>query len=327
MSDLSDDEVSLQALFDPVKKLVCDIEDGVFSTSDLQPRLKTGIESLQLVTKQVNQLRLFSSNEQIEDVPTNSLPYLMVPCFLGIFHQNLMVDPSLKLEELRKAKVYLRNFLNRLRDMCLIKTRLPWEDEDLESKDLLREKPKMAVEEIRRLKLERHKKKQELKMTELRIKKQLEAVSIDEQNLRELYITQLLFWSERSNEELQAIDHELPLLKMMADRAAHPNRNTSIPEPLKTVPALKPFIITRDAQQKQVFGLGYPGIPAMSVDEWYHQKFGCNPQNVPTSSAPQTDQQIESEEEDDDEARAKGMRWDEYKDDHRRGWGNTHNKG
>uniref|UniRef100_A0A1I7U8I9 Immunoglobulin-binding protein 1 n=1 Tax=Caenorhabditis tropicalis TaxID=1561998 RepID=A0A1I7U8I9_9PELO len=325
MSDLSDNEVSLQSLFEPAKKLICDMEEGVFSTSDLQSRLKTGIENLQEVTKLINQMRLFSSNEQIEDIPTNSLPYLMTSCFLGFFHQNLMVEPTLKLDELRKSKVYLRSFLNRLRDLCLITTRLPWEDEDTEDKDA--PKSKMSVEEIRRLKLERHKKKQELKQSELRIKKQLEAVSIDEQNLRELYITQLLFWSERAYEELQAIDDEIPLLKMMAERAAHPDRHPAPSKPLKTVPALKPFVITRDAQQKQVFGLGYPGVPVMSVDEWYHQKFGCNPQNAPQSSAPQPEQNLESEEEDDDEARAKAMRWEEYKDDHRRGWGNTHNKG
>ncbi|PIC38594.1 hypothetical protein B9Z55_010561 [Caenorhabditis nigoni] len=327
MSELSDDEVSLQALFEPAKKLISDIEDGVHTTAELQPRLKTGIENLHSVTKLVNQLRLYSSNEQIEDVPTNSLPYLLVPCFLGIFHQNVIVDASLKLDELRKSKVYLRNFLDRLRNLCLITTKLPWEDEDTEVKDDTGKKTKMSVEEIRRLKLERHKKKQELKMTELRIKKQLEAVSIDEQNLRELYITQLQFWCERSHEELQAIEDEIPLLKMMAERSAHPNRYPAPSEPLKTVPPLKPFIITRDAQQKQVFGVGYPGIPAMSVDEWYHQKFGCNPHNAPQSSAPEPQQQLESEEEDDDEARAKAMRWDEYKDDHRRGWGNTHNKG
>lgn len=319
MSELSDEEISLQALYDPSKKVIGDIEDGIFSTPELQPRIKTGIDNLQLVTKLVNQMRLFSSNEQIEDVPTNSLPYLLVPCFLGILHQNLMTEPGLKLDELRKSKIYMRNFLDRLRDLCLITTRLPWEDEDTEEQNL-KEKPKLAVEEIRRLKLERHKKKQELKMAELRIQKQLEAVSIDEQNLRELYITQLLFWSERCYEELQAIDDELPLLKMMAERASHPHRHPAPPPATKTVPTLKPFIITRDAQQKQVFGLGYPGIPAMSVDEWYHQKFGHNPQNAPQSSAPAGAEAQESEEEvDDDEARAKAMRWDEYKDDHRRG--------
>ncbi|PIC11402.1 hypothetical protein B9Z55_029101 [Caenorhabditis nigoni] len=101
------------------------------------------------------------------------------------------------------------------------------EDEDTEIKRRHWKETKMSVEEIRRLKLERHKKKQELKMAELRIKNNLKRHS------------------------------------------------------------------------------------TMSVDEWYHQKFGCNPHNAPQSSAPEPQQQLESEEEDDDEARAKAMRWDE----------------
>ncbi|PIC11404.1 hypothetical protein B9Z55_029101 [Caenorhabditis nigoni] len=109
------------------------------------------------------------------------------------------------------------------------------EDEDTEIKRRHWKETKMSVEEIRRLKLERHKKKQELKMAELRIKNNLKRI--------------------------QAIEDEIPLLKMMAERSAHPNRYPAPSEPLKTVPPLKPFIITRDAQQKQVFGVGYPGIP------------------------------------------------------------------
>lgn len=65
MSELSDEEISLQALYDPSKKVIGDIEDGIFSTPELQPRIKTGIDNLQLVTKLVNQMRLFSSNEQV----------------------------------------------------------------------------------------------------------------------------------------------------------------------------------------------------------------------------------------------------------------------
>lgn len=223
----------------------------------------------------------------------------MVPCFLGIFHQNMMADPNEKLDELRKAKVYLRNYLERLRNLCLITTRLSWDDEDSEEKKL-KVKAKLPVEEIRRLKLERHKKKQELKKAELSIQRQLEAVAIDDQILRDLYITQLLYWCERAYEELQAIEgesrfvllqihcnrsDEIPLLKMMAERNS--GNAPPLQPPSRNVPNLKPFVITRDAQQKEVFGLGYPSIPAMTVDEWYHKKFGCGGQNAPQSSVPQ----------------------------------------
>ncbi|PIC11405.1 hypothetical protein B9Z55_029102 [Caenorhabditis nigoni] len=57
MSELSDDEVSLQALFEPAKKLIPTWRMAFISTAELQPRLKTGIENLHSVTKLVNQLR------------------------------------------------------------------------------------------------------------------------------------------------------------------------------------------------------------------------------------------------------------------------------
>ncbi|KAK6037278.1 hypothetical protein COOONC_25217 [Cooperia oncophora] len=73
----------------------------------------------------------------------------------------------------------------------------------------------------------------------------------------------------------------------------------------------------------------------MTVDEWYNQRFG----NASSTSQQQqhhhpgdkdgnVDQSGELEgEEAEERERARLMRWDDYKDDHRRGWGNTHNKG
>ncbi|PIC11403.1 hypothetical protein B9Z55_029101 [Caenorhabditis nigoni] len=130
------------------------------------------------------------------------------------------------------------------------------EDEDTEIKRRHWKETKMSVEEIRRLKLERHKKKQELKMAELRIKNNL----------------------KRAFENCSSIEtfHHYERRSTKASVWRWISRHST-----------------------------------MSVDEWYHQKFGCNPHNAPQSSAPEPQQQLESEEEDDDEARAKAMRWDE----------------
>lgn len=35
---------------------------------------------------------------------------------------------------------------------------------------------------------------------------------------------------------------------------------------------LRPFIITKDLLQKQVYGLGYPGIPTMTIEEFFDKK-------------------------------------------------------
>jgi len=45
-------------------------------------------------------------------------------------------------------------------------------------------------------------------------------------------------------------------------------------EPTKPKPsrALQPIIITRDAIQKHVFGMGYPSLPVMSIEEFYDER-------------------------------------------------------
>ena len=47
--------------------------------------------------------------------------------------------------------------------------------------------------------------------------------------------------------------------------------------------AFRPFILTKDALQKQVFGAGYPSIPTMSIEEFYQQKVEDGTFCVPNS--------------------------------------------
>ena len=42
--------------------------------------------------------------------------------------------------------------------------------------------------------------------------------------------------------------------------------------PLKLKRPLKPIIITRDAIQKEIFGMGYKNVPVMSIEEFYEDR-------------------------------------------------------
>ncbi len=90
--------------------------------------------------------------------------------------------------------------------------------------------------------------------------------------------------------------------------------------------------------QAQVFGAGYPSLPTMTVDDWYeqHRKHGVLPdQGIPRKiSAEDTDAKEMEEEEkeklaenDDEETLLKARNWDDWKDTHRRGYGNRQNMG
>ena len=45
------------------------------------------------------------------------------------------------------------------------------------------------------------------------------------------------------------------------------------PNTAKPKRPLRPIIITRDAVQKEVFGLGYKNLPVMSIEEFYDQRY------------------------------------------------------
>ncbi|KIH68498.1 TAP42-like family protein [Ancylostoma duodenale] len=252
----------------------------------------------------VNPLLCF---ETVEDIPTSSLPYLLIPCYLGVAqHNTSTTDPVHRREQLRLAKIYYMDFLRRLRNYGF-----EFDGSLLENEDSLPDTPQPSVkkftgEEVREQKIARFRRQKELKQTMEELRRQQQLNNGDESTLRELHLTLIKYWIEKVLEELNSIE-----------------------EPLK------PFIITRSEQQKAVFGLGYPSIPTMTVDEWYNQRFGGNaaPSHAPQKPgcseghAGNSCEEEHEREEDEDEKRARLMRWDEYKDDHRRGWGNTHNKG
>lgn len=67
------------------------------------------------MSRDVAQLSLFSKNERFTEVassrldylqlPTSSLPFLLAPAYLGVAHQNKIVEPAEKIDELKLAKV------------------------------------------------------------------------------------------------------------------------------------------------------------------------------------------------------------------------------
>jgi immunoglobulin-binding protein 1 len=104
----------------------------------------------------------------------------------------------------------------------------------------------------------------------------------------------------------------------------------------------KPFIITRDAIQAQVFGAGYPSLPVYSIGQFYDQLAdkGMMPKGDEKHKGPVqigggvTENQKEEEkaekdlleDRDDEEELRKKREWDEFKDENKRGSGNRFNR-
>jgi len=152
----------------------------------------------------------------------------------------------------------------------------------------------------------------------------------DEATQRELLLVLIRLWAVRAIAQLEKIEEELKLIEYF--EASKGQRDEQ--QPQKAGPGFKTFTIAKSEEQKKVFGLGYPSIPTVTVDEWFDKLqakngFGQGPQkNLRIAGRNDED---EDEDDDNEEAeelqRKKQMNQDEWKDNHRRGWGNTYNKG
>ncbi|XP_062844605.1 immunoglobulin-binding protein 1 [Trichomycterus rosablanca] len=310
-------------------------------SDSVQIKVKRGIKHLEEAERMMLQLELFSRNEELDEISTADLKYLVLPALLAALVMK-QVNMSKRLEIVQRARSHFLHFLARCKDYNISTFRLPRDpdhaDDTQPGEELNLPGPAhraqadlISMAEQRRAKIERFKqrKQTEEKLAELRTL--VDGGSVDEELLREFYLLQVRRWISIALEEIESIDQEIPILRM---RHA-PNQNPE-QKPQTRRPPMKPFILTKDAVQARVFGAGYPSLPTMTVNDWYeqHRMKGCLPdQGIPQSSADADGEEREreekerKEEEGDEEALRKARDWDNWKDSHRRGYGNRKNMG
>ncbi|NXU18923.1 IGBP1 protein, partial [Pardalotus punctatus] len=313
----------------------------------VQDKVRQGLDALQRATAMVAQLELFSENEELEEVASADLKFMLLPALLGSLTLK-QVNLSRRIEHLESAREHFLHFLKLCRNYGLGSFQLPpaTSSHEAAGSPPAPQDPTqpnlVAMAMSRTAKIERYKQKKELENKLASMSSSVESGTADEDQIREFYILQIQKWIGTSLEEIESIDQELVILRSRdAARQAPPgSRGPSRPARAP----MKPFILTRDAAQARVFGAGYPGLPTMTVDDWYEQRrrqgvvsqqgFG-EPGFLPCPSPPagavdeesQKQQQEKKEEEDDEEALQKARDWDDWKDTHPRGYGNRHNMG
>ncbi|XP_067263988.1 immunoglobulin-binding protein 1 [Chanodichthys erythropterus] len=336
------DAPKLSDLLDRGWKLYDEVDTTNESSSSnaVQVKVKRGIMQLEEATRMVNQLNLFSRNEALEEIPTTDLKYLLLPALLGALTMK-QVNPSKRLEHVQAAHVYFRDFLQRCKDYDICSFQLPRASEDTTdtpteermnpSAPMPMSQPDLiAMATQRQAKIERFNQRKETEAKLSEIRGLVESGSADEEVVRDFYLLHVRRWVTLALEEIDSINQEIEILKRMELF----KQSAPQPSPPKR-PPMKPFILTKDAMQAKVFGAGYPSLATMTVDEWYdqHRRQGCLPdQGIPRSadSNAEEDERAErerKEENDDEEALQKARDWDDWKDTHRRGYGNRKNMG
>ncbi|KAG7484179.1 hypothetical protein MATL_G00046690 [Megalops atlanticus] len=307
-------------------------------SNPIQVKVKRGILHLEEATRMVAQLDLFSRNEELEEIATADLKYLMLPALLGALTMK-QVNMAKRLEQVQRARVYFLDFLKRCKDYNIMKFELPKtnDNSDDTSEDAgngpspsFKPPDLIAMATQRQAKIERYKQKKETEAKLSEIKSIVESGQAEDEVVRDFYLLTVRRWITIALEEIESIDQEMEILKKMDVLKQNP------PKPSQSRPPMKPFILTKDAVQARVFGAGYPSLPTMTVDDWYeqHRKHGVLPdQGIPRSAADIDNEEREKEEKerqienDDEEALQKARDWDNWKDTHRRGYGNRKNMG
>lgn len=234
---------------------------------------------------------------------------------------------------------FFRDFLKRASDYGLHTVQPTPSAEPSNSSDPLDSLTRTVLS--RNQKLEKYRQQKELEDEINKLKIVMKEQKMDDETEREFYIKLLKMSVIDAQDELASIEQEKQILAYQKVRGEM-NAEEKKLEDKKVVATnpLKPVIITKDLAQKAVYGLGYPSLPTMTVQEFYddrvREKFFPDPKlktqqksSVPIDENEERIEDIEREEKlenDDEYERARLKAKDEFKDDHRRGEGNRYNR-
>ncbi|XP_072482819.1 immunoglobulin-binding protein 1 [Notamacropus eugenii] len=326
-------EPRLPQLLETGRRLLGEVEDTNESTNSsfIQEKVKQGLESLEKASRMMAQLDLFSPNEDLEEISSADLKYLMVPALQGALTLK-QVNLSHRLEQVQTARAHFMDFLKQCQNYQIMKFELPPTPDGLPGKKSVdgpvgSQQSLIAMASHRQAKIERYKQKKELENKLASLESAVENGRADEEQIREYYLLHLQKWISISLEEIESIDQEIVILKARdSGKQASTSRMSA-----QSRPPTKPFILTRDTAQAKVFGSGYPSLATMTVNDWYEQRQKWdslkNTKVNLNQEAEQDDDQETKSEEDDEDTLHKKRNWDDWKDTHPRGYGNRQNMG
>ncbi|KYM98892.1 PREDICTED: immunoglobulin-binding protein 1b [Cyphomyrmex costatus] len=350
------DSATLSELFDSAFELFNSINATVEPTnsSKVQLDIKRTMRMFEDATRLVSIVDMFSDNESFDEVATENIKYFLLPALLGKLTNQLCTTDD-RMHLVKVAEVYFVDFLKRLKAYNLVTDveipEISSIDEKKEAGDNENTSESRMLENMvirRNTKLQRYQQEKDLESRLDTLKKNFDNPNIDDELKREYFITLIKLYAVQIVDDLNLLKREEAILENMKEMKPMHTLTSEIQKKQKLpVPKLQPIIITRDELQKKVFGAGYPSLPVLTVQEFYEQRVKDgdwpNPsqhnatnsrclQNMANKSVignnedSETVLKEEKEEKDDPEYLERQRAMDEYKDTHRRGWGNRANR-
>jgi len=346
---------TLHCLFDKALALHEELSETNEPTNSdpVQEKVKKGILMLEDATRLVSILDIFSRNEHFSEILTDHLKYLLLPVLLGDLNNKLV--ESERREVIETVVVYYRDYLERCKDYGLTEAEIPKvKDPDEKVNKSNGGRPDLAkMNAEREAKMARYKQMKQLEEDLKRLKLVVAGEATrDEDVMREFYLKMIQKFVNVSLDEMNGLSMEMDMVRHMEMIRA----GKIVEEKKVERRKLKPIIITKDKLQKEVYGLGYPSLPVMSIEEFYDdrvrtgwwedqaansghhahtqppkgqslQEWAEDPDGEAFRKEEEEREKEEAVERDDEEALAKARSFDDWKDEHRRGEGNRKNMG
>jgi len=352
MAETEYSEEGLSCVFDKALELHDQVDNSTEDSisESFQEKVKKCIMMLEDCTRLVSLINIFSRNENYKEVATEHLKYFLLPVLLGDMNARLTGTDRSELVE--ACQIYYIDFLQRAQDYEFTDIRVP------ELKPVKGESeggggnppggrpgpPDLAkMNREREAKMTRFREKKELESEIKSLKSLINPGTRDEDLERKLYLNMIRRFVHIAQDELESLRMEVDVLKYMALAKSGQVKE----EAAKQSRPFQPIIITKDKLQKEVYGLGYPSVPVLSVDEFYEQRVregwwkppsanntaqslqdrAQNPEMISQLEDEEAREQEDKEDRDDEQELANQRAKDDWKDDHRRGEGNRHNMG
>lgn len=125
-SDVDAEPPKLSELLDRGWRIFEEVDgtDEPLGSTSIQTRVRHGVRLLEDASRMVGQLQLFSNNEELEEVATADLKYLLLPALLGALTMK-QTGRDKRLQTVQAARTFFMDFLRRCKDYNVTQFELP----------------------------------------------------------------------------------------------------------------------------------------------------------------------------------------------------------
>lgn len=318
-------ETELEALFLEAHKLYLSVNESQLerNSKEYQLRVQHALQLSNDVAELIANEHIFSPNEELDDIKTDSIKLLLTPYYQA--ELQLQVVDKERLDHLTSAKIYFAHFLRQGEKLSLV------HKDDLAT---LYSDARLEPTARRAVLVGRAQREKEAKAKLMALQKEMALRSdVDEELQRSCWIAMLHSAIPNAIRQLEMTETEMKMLESVANmeppRITLDSRgNRVVPPPTQN--NNKPIAYTilpggrRVDLKAQVFQPGF-NMATVTPEQAYEAevKAGRMVTGGGKASEKKSDSDDEDDDIDDDAKLYKARAWDDFKDDHPFGSGNT----